>query len=68
VEADDGRVVAVEVTAGSRVDGKDLSSLALLRDKLGPRLVAGVTFYIGQRSYTFDDRVYVLPVDRLWTV
>jgi uncharacterized protein len=67
VEADDGRVIAVEVKAGSRVPGKDLSRLTLLRDKLGARFVAGVALYTGQRSYTFDDRIYVLPVDRLWT-
>jgi uncharacterized protein len=67
VEADDGRVVALEVKAGSRVTGKDLSSLQLLRDKLGERLVAGVALYTGQRAYSFDDRIHVLPVDRLWT-
>jgi hypothetical protein len=23
--------------------------------------------YLGQRSYNFDDRIFVIPVDRLWT-
>jgi uncharacterized protein len=67
VETDDGRVVAAEVKAGSRVSGKDLSSLQLLRDKLGERFVAGVALYTGARSYTYDDRILVMPVDRLWT-
>lgn len=67
VEVDDGRVVAVEVKAGSRVPGKDLSSLQLLRDKLGERFIAGIALYTGERSYTYDDRIHVMPVDRLWT-
>jgi predicted AAA+ superfamily ATPase len=68
VEADDGRVIAVEVKAGSRVAGRELAGLQLLRDKLGDRFKAGVALYTGSRSYTYDDRIHVLPVDRLWTV
>lgn len=67
VETDDGRVGALEVKAGSRVRGSDLSGLRLLRDKLGERFVAGVALYTGERSYTYDDRLHVLPVDRLWS-
>jgi hypothetical protein len=37
-----------------------------LRDALGDRFVAGVAFSTGERSYTYDDRLHVLPVDRLW--
>lgn len=67
VETDDGRVSALEIKAGSRVRGSDLSGLRLLRDKLGERFVAGAALYTGERSYTYDDRIHVLPVDRLWT-
>lgn len=67
VETDDGRVAALEVKAGSRMPGSDLSGLQLLRDKLGERFVAGVGLYTGERSYTFDDRIHVLPIDRLWS-
>lgn len=67
VEADDGRVAGVEVKAGSRVRGSDMTGLRLLRDRLGDRFVAGVALYTGDRSYTYDDRLHVVPVDRLWT-
>lgn len=66
VEDEQGRVAAVEVKAGSRVAGSDLRGLELLRDKLDSRFVGGVALYTGARSYTFSDRVHVVPVDRLW--
>lgn len=66
IEAEDGRVVALEVKAGTRVRNGDTRSLARLRDKLGNRFAAGATLYTGERSYEADDRIFVLPVDRLW--
>lgn len=66
VEFDDGRVVGFEVKANERVAGKDLKGLRQLRDLLGDRFIAGVAFSTGARSYNFEDRLYVMPVDRLW--
>ena len=66
VEADDGRVIGFEVKANERVAGSDLGGLRKLRDALGDRFVAGVAFSTGRRSYTFEDRLHVLPLDRLW--
>lgn len=66
VERDDGSVIAFEVKAGSRVAGKDLAGLRVIRDSLGDAFVAGVAFCTGNRSYVAEDRLLVLPVDRLW--
>lgn len=63
----DGTIVALEVKAGRRVPGTDLAPLRKLRDRLGARFVSGVALYLGERSYTVDDRLHVIPVDRLWT-
>ena len=46
--------------------GADLHPLRRLRDRLGDRFVAGVALYLGERSYTYDDRLHVIPVDKLW--
>lgn len=67
LERDDGSVVALEVKAGARVVGKDLAGLRVIRDALGDAFLAGVALYTGSRSYTAEDRIHVLPVDRLWT-
>ena len=66
IEADDGRVTAFEIKAASRVGGVDFSGLRQLRERLGSAFVAGVALYTGARSYTFEDRLHVMPIDRLW--
>lgn len=66
VEFDDGGVVAFEVKANERVPGTDLKGLRSLRGSLGERFIAGVVLSTGPRSYTFEDRVHVMPIDRLW--
>lgn len=67
LERDDGCVVAFEVKSGSRISGNDLGGLRKLRAALGSKFVAGIVLNIGERSYTPDDRIHVLPIDRLWT-
>jgi predicted AAA+ superfamily ATPase len=67
IERDDGRIVAVEVKSGTRVPGEDLRPLERLRDTAGDAFIAGVALYTGERSYRYGDRLYVAPIDRLWT-
>ena len=67
LERDDGCVVAFEVKSGSRISGKDLGGLQKLRADLGNKFIGGVVLNTGERSYTPDDRIHVLPIDRLWT-
>jgi len=65
-EFDDGQVVAFEVKANQRATSSDVSGLQQLRDTLGPRFRAGVVLTTGQRTYTYEDRIHVMPLDRLW--
>ena len=66
IEYDDGRVVAFEIKASERAPGKDFRGLAQLRDLLGARFIGGIVLTTGSRSYTYEDRLHVMPVDRLW--
>lgn len=66
VERDDGGVVGFEITTGGSVPGQELRGLRLLRDKLGSRFVAGLVLYLGNRTYTPEDRIHVVPLDRVW--
>jgi hypothetical protein len=68
VERDDGATAAFEVKTSGRVSGDDLKGLRKRRDALGDQFLAGVAFYLGEGPYTYDDRMHVLPVDRLWIV
>lgn len=67
IELTDGRIVAFEVKAAGRVPGSQYRHLRKLRDSHGTHFVAGVVLYLGNRSYGFEDRLYAMPVDRLWT-
>jgi predicted AAA+ superfamily ATPase len=66
IETTSGSVAAVEVKASGTVADHDFAGLRLLRDKLGSAFVGGAVVNLGQRSYTYEDRLHVLPLDRLW--
>lgn len=66
IENYDGRVLAFEVKANERVTGSDLKGLRKLRDAVGDNFIAGVALSTGARSYTFEDRLHIMPIDRLW--
>ncbi|MGX6601916.1 ATP-binding protein [Micromonosporaceae bacterium Da 78-11] len=66
IEFDDGGVLAFEVKANERVSGADLKGLRMLRDALGDRFIAGVALSTGLRSFTYEDRIHIMPIDRLW--
>ncbi len=66
IEFDDGSVIAFEIKAGERITGAEFRGLRKLRVALGKRFIAGVAFTMGSRSYNYEDRLYVMPLDRLW--
>lgn len=67
LERDDGAIIGVEVKAGSRVPGTEFHSLRRLRELAGDAFIAGVVLYLGTRSYSLEDRLHAIPVDRLWS-
>lgn len=67
VERDDGGILAFEVKASSQVGGAEMRHLRKLRDALGERFLTGVALYMGPRAYRFEDRLMVMPIDRIWT-
>lgn len=66
MEFEDGSVIAFEVKSAERIAGKELKGLRTLRNALGSRFIAGVALNTGPRSYTYEDRIHVMPLDRLW--
>lgn len=68
IERADGSIVAIEVKAASRVDRRDARGLRALRKTLGDGFLAGVVISTGEMSYSLEDRIWVVPADRLWSV
>jgi len=67
LERGDGGVVAFEVKAAARVPTAELRHLRKLRDALGKRFLAGIALHTGAHAYRAEDRLHVLPIDRVWT-
>ena len=66
VELPDGAVVAFEIKAAGGWQARSGRSLQTLRDELGTRFKAGVAFHTGEWATNPGDRIYALPIDRLW--
>jgi predicted AAA+ superfamily ATPase len=67
LERDDGGILAFEVKAAGQVSGRDMRHIRKLREALGERFLAGVALYTGARAYHVEDRLHVMPIDRIWT-
>jgi len=65
IERDDGRIVGVEVKASARVTGKDLGPLRKFKAAVGKPFLAGVALHLGQRAYTYEPGLHVVPADRV---
>lgn len=70
-EADDGRVVGIEVKAGATVHGRDFSHLEAVRDRVDHlrdlRFLRGIVLYTGASRLSFGDRLDAAPISSLWT-
>ena len=66
LEADDGRLVGIEVKASSTVGTADMRGLEALREIGGKRFHRGVVLYTGLESLPFGPDLWALPVSALW--
>jgi uncharacterized protein len=70
LEADDGRIVAIEFKASSTPRSDDFRWLTLLRDRLdkvGSDFIAGIVLHTGTARLRFGDRMTALPAADVWT-
>lgn len=68
IEADDGRIVGIEVKAAATIDRGDFAGLEALREAAGARFHRGVVLYTGREPLPFGKRLFALPIASLWTV
>jgi predicted AAA+ superfamily ATPase len=66
VERPSGEIVGIEVKAGATVRASDFRGLVHLRERIGPRLVAGVVLYAGEQTLPFGEGLWALPLSALW--
>ena len=66
VERGPRAMAGVEVKAGATVRESDFHGLRKLQQTAGERFCAGVVVYDGDVCASFGDRLYAVPVRRLW--
>lgn len=66
LEADDGRLVGIEVKAAATLDAGDFKGLEALREAARKRFHRGVVLYTGREALAFGADLWGLPVSALW--
>ena len=61
-----GRLVAVEVKAGSSVAAGDVPPMRELTSRVGKRFHRGVLLYTGREIVGFGPNLHALPLQALW--
>lgn len=59
-------VAGIEVKAAATVTAADFRGLRKLKDATGKRFAAGVVLYDGERSASFGEGLYAVPIRALW--
>lgn len=66
IEFEDGRVIAFGVKRESGSQVKTLLACESSAGRLAAGSSPGVALSTGPRSYTYEDRIHVMLIDRLW--
>ena len=66
LEADDGRLVGVEVKASTAVRDSDFQGLRTLANVAGKRFFRGILLYTGRESLPFGKGLEAVPMPTLW--
>jgi hypothetical protein len=61
-----GRLAGVEVKAAATVTGDDFKGLRKLQEAAQKSFAAGVVLYDGEAVVPFGNRLYAVPISRLW--
>jgi len=66
IEHGGGVVSGVEVKASSTIRASDFTGLRVLQEATGDRFGCGVVAYDGETCVGFGNRLYAVPIERLW--
>jgi len=66
LEAEDGRLVGIEVKAAARLDASDFRGLEALRQLARAKFHRGIVLYTGREVLGFGKDLWALPLSALW--
>ena len=62
-----GDVIAIEVKATAAPNRGDARHMAWLRERIGPRFLAGAVLHTGPRPFVLEERILALPICSIWS-
>jgi predicted AAA+ superfamily ATPase len=66
IERSDGKLVAVEVKATTKITASDFNHIKSFEDETGEKFFRGIVFYTGREAIPFAKNLSALPVETLW--
>ena len=60
------KLSGIEVKVRDAVTERDFHGLKVLREHTGDDFICGVVLYCGQKTVSFGDRLWAVPVDAMW--
>jgi predicted AAA+ superfamily ATPase len=66
IEQMDGSVYGFEIKSSGRAPGDTFDGLIALRKFAGSAFKGGFVFYTGTRAFKYEDRLFALPISKLW--
>ena len=61
-----GKTLGIEVKAGATAKPEDFRGLKRLRSATGEAFACGIVLHDGERIQRLGDRLFAMPVSRLW--
>lgn len=66
IEKDDGKIIAVEVKASSKVVDSDFRHIRTFAEETKKKFLRGIIFYTGSQIVPFSKNLFAIPVNALW--
>jgi predicted AAA+ superfamily ATPase len=66
LETRSGDLAALEIKASASLGEASRRGLTKFRDRVGPRLRAGIVLYTGRQTAPLGDRLWAVPLSGLW--
>lgn len=66
IERNDGKLIAVEVKATSKIDAKDFNHIKAFANETKDKFLRGILFYTGSEIIPFSKNLIALPISALW--
>ncbi len=66
IERSDGKLIAVEVKATSKIDISDFNHIKSFANETGNKFLRGVVFYTGNEIIPFAKNLTALPINTFW--